>query len=44
MCKVPLFKLNYDDKEKKAVQKVINTEWLTMGQQTLDLKKTFQIY
>ena len=41
MYKVPLFKLNYDDKEKKAVQKVINTEWLTMGQQTSDLEKNF---
>ena len=43
MYKVPLFKLNYDDKEKKALQKVINSKWLTMGQQTLTLEKNFQI-
>ncbi|MBL42053.1 MAG: DegT/DnrJ/EryC1/StrS aminotransferase [Rhodospirillaceae bacterium] len=41
MYKVPLFKLNYDDKEKKALQKVINSKWLTMGQQTATLEKKF---
>ena len=41
MYKIPLFKLNYDDKEKKAIQKVIETEWLTMGKQTIDLEKNF---
>lgn len=41
MYKVPLFKLNYDKKEKKAVQKVIDTEWLTMGKQTIALERNF---
>lgn len=41
MYKIPLFKLNYDDKEKKAIQKVIETEWLTMGKQTITLEKNF---
>lgn len=41
MYKVPLFKLNYNSKEKKAIQKVLDTEWLTMGQQTISLEKKF---
>ena len=41
MYKIPLFKLNYDDREKKAIQKVIETEWLTMGKQTIALEKNF---
>ena len=41
MYKIPLFKLNYDDKEKKAIQKVIETEWLTMGKQTIALERNF---
>ena len=41
MYKIPLFKLNYDEKEKIAVEKVISTHWLTMGEKTLELEKKF---
>ncbi len=41
MYKVPLFKLNYNHKEEKAIKRVIKTQWLTMGQETIDLENYF---
>ena len=41
MYKVPLFKLNYNQKEEKAIKRVIKTQWLTMGQETIDLENYF---
>jgi len=32
MWKVQLFKLNYDEKESKAVKDVVESGWLTMGE------------
>jgi len=34
MWKVPLFDLNYDNAESEAVQEVLNSKWLTMGEKT----------
>lgn len=44
MWKVPLFELNYDDKESKAVHDVINSKWLTMGTKTVELEKKFSTF
>lgn len=39
--KVQLFKLNYDNREPEAVQKVLESGWITMGQNTLDFESRF---
>ncbi len=39
--KVQLFKLNYDEREYSAVQGVLESGWLTMGQKTLDFEEAF---
>lgn len=39
--KVQLFKLNYDHREPEAVQKVLESGWITMGQNTLDFESRF---
>ena len=39
--KVPLFDLNYCNKESLAVQKVINSRWLSIGENTVRLEKEF---
>lgn len=41
MWKVPLFDLNYDERETKAVQAVLESKWLTMGQNTADFERQF---
>ena len=41
MWKVPLFDLNYDDREMQAVQEVIASRWLTMGETTREFEKRF---
>jgi dTDP-4-amino-4,6-dideoxygalactose transaminase len=41
MWRVQLFKLNYDEREYKAVQEVLDSLWLTMGQRTLDFESAF---
>lgn len=40
--KVQLFKLNYDERETKAVLDTLNSGWLTMGQRTIDFEKAFE--
>ena len=35
--KLPLFKLNYSYLEKKAVDEVIKSNWLSMGEKTIEL-------
>jgi len=42
--KIPLFKLNYNNKEKVALNKVLKTRWLTMGEETIKLEKSFSKY
>lgn len=39
--KLPLFKLNYNYLEKKAVDEVIKSNWLSMGEKTIELEKMF---
>jgi dTDP-4-amino-4,6-dideoxygalactose transaminase len=43
MWKVPLFELNYDTRESKAVLDVLNSQWLTMGEQTINFEKQFSL-
>ena len=44
MWKVPLFKLNYSELENSAVNKVLNSQWLSMGENTNTLEKSFEKY
>ena len=41
MWKVPLFELNYNDKESLAVKNVLNSKWLSMGEKTIELEDIF---
>lgn len=41
MWKVPLFELNFDNQESEAVQQVIESRWLTMGEQILSFESQF---
>jgi len=41
MWKVPLFELNYDSAESKAVQDVLDSKWLTMGDRTIAFEQQF---
>jgi len=41
MWDVPLFDLNFDDREAHAVQKVLDSRWLTMGEQTRSFEAEF---
>ena len=41
MWKVPLFELNYDHNESKAVQDVLESKWLTMGEKTIAFEQQF---
>ena len=44
MWKVPLFDLNFDERETKAVNSVLESKWLTSGQQTLSFEKKIADY
>lgn len=44
MWKVPLFKLNYDERELRAVSEVIESGWLTMGSVTEDFGNSFESF
>jgi dTDP-4-amino-4,6-dideoxygalactose transaminase len=39
--KVQLFKLNYDQREYRAVQETLESGWITMGQRTLDFEAAY---
>ncbi len=41
MWKIQLFKLNYDDREVKAVADVVKSGWITMGERTIEFEKKF---
>jgi dTDP-4-amino-4,6-dideoxygalactose transaminase len=41
MWRVPLFELNYDSAESKAVQDVLDSKWLTMGDRTIAFEQQF---
>ena len=41
MWDVPLFELNFDEQEAQAVQAVIDSRWLTMGEQTRSFENHF---
>lgn len=41
MWKVQLFKLNYDDREVKAVTDVLRSGWITMGEKTTEFERKF---
>lgn len=41
MWNVQLFKLNYDEREKQAVNEVLDSAWITMGQRTQDFEGEF---
>jgi len=38
MWKVPLFELNYDDREKRSVNDVLDSRWITMGERTQEFE------
>jgi dTDP-4-amino-4,6-dideoxygalactose transaminase len=44
MWRIPLFDLNYDEKEKNAVNRVLDSKWLSMGQKTKDFEDAFSRY
>ncbi len=44
MWKVQLFKLNYDERETKAVNDVVESGWITMGEKTKEFESTFSAY
>jgi dTDP-4-amino-4,6-dideoxygalactose transaminase len=41
MWKVQLFKLNYDEAESAAVNAVLDSQWLTMGDKTAEFERQF---
>jgi len=41
MWDIQLFKLNFDDKESKAVSDVLESGWITMGQNIIDFENNF---
>lgn len=41
MWKIQLFKLNYNELEKKAVSDVLDSGWITMGENILNFEKKF---
>jgi dTDP-4-amino-4,6-dideoxygalactose transaminase len=41
MWHVPLFELNYDDRELHAATEVINSAWITMGERTKSFEASF---
>ena len=41
MWKIQLFQLNYDELEKKAVSDVLDSGWITMGQNIIDFENKF---
>lgn len=44
MWKVPLFELNYNQREANAVKEVLDSKWLSMGEKTLKLESNFGVY
>lgn len=44
MWNVPLFDLNYDEKEEAAVLEVIRSKWLTMGPKNHEFEERFSAY
>lgn len=44
MWKVQLFKLNFDDREARAVVEVIEGGWLTMGERTTSFEREFSAF
>lgn len=44
MWRVPLFELDYGERERKAVEEVINSGWLTMGVNTKQFESEFSTY
>lgn len=44
MWNIQLFKLNFNHLEKRAVNEVIDSEWLTMGDRTIKFESEFQDY
>ena len=41
MWKVQLFKLNYDEKESKAVKDIVDSGWITMGEKSKEFESRF---
>ncbi|HHB95371.1 MAG TPA: DegT/DnrJ/EryC1/StrS aminotransferase, partial [Campylobacterales bacterium] len=41
MWKVQLFKLNYDEKESKAVKDTVDSGWITMGEKSKEFENRF---
>lgn len=42
MWKVPLFELNYDAQERRAVNDVLDSRWITMGERTQEFEISFE--
>ncbi len=41
MWRVELFRLNYDRAETEAIREVLESQWITMGQKTMDFESAF---
>jgi dTDP-4-amino-4,6-dideoxygalactose transaminase len=44
MWKIPLFDLDYDEREQKAVQEVLESKWLSSGKKTAEFESEFSNY
>lgn len=44
MWKIPLFTLNYDENESRAVNEVLESRWLTTGAKTAEFEESFSNY
>lgn len=44
MRQVSLFRLNYDHKEREAVNEVLDSKWITMGPKTLEFEREFSSF
>mgnify|MGYP001211065339 CR=1 FL=1 len=44
MWDIQLFKLNFDDREVKAVSEVVEDGWLTMGEKTSEFEEKFSLF
>lgn len=44
MWKIPLFDLDYDENESRAVNEVLRSKWLSMGEKTAEFERKFSQY
>lgn len=44
MWKVPLFELNYDERERRAFNDILDSRWITMGERIQEVESSFEKY